>query len=128
VSPEPAVQQQQQQAGTAATAAAGLSGLPPLPPSAVSAEEVTPAAAAASAMTGTDSEASGSAAAAGGLFPVTVRESALPDSIRELLSAHLDFLRTTGQLSVRDMMGPLREYAQVQANAILWGNTARHHQ
>lgn len=44
---------------------------------------------------------------------MTVRESVLPDNIRQLLSAHLDFLHTTGQLSVRDMMGPLREYAQV---------------
>jgi hypothetical protein len=37
----------------------------------------------------------------------------LSDNIRQLLSAHLDFLHTTGQLSVQDMMGPLREYAQV---------------
>jgi hypothetical protein len=53
------------------------------------------------------------AAGPGGLFPVSVRESDLPENIRQLLTAHLDFLNTTGQLSVRDMMGPLREYAQV---------------
>jgi hypothetical protein len=52
---------------------------------------------------------------------VSVREADLPENIRQLLSAHLDFLHTTGQLSVRNMMGPLREYAQVRGGGgLLW--------
>lgn len=56
-----------------------------------------------------DGDAAGGAAA----FPVAVRESDVPCSIKALLEGHLDFLAAAGQLSVRDMMGPLREYAQV---------------
>jgi hypothetical protein len=44
---------------------------------------------------------------------VSVRGSAVPASIRPLLEGHLEFLGSTGQLSVKDMMGPMREYAQV---------------
>lgn len=55
-------------------------------------------------------------AASGASFPVTVRESDVPDSIKQLLQGHLDFLQSAGQLCVRDMMGPLREYAQVRSN------------
>ncbi|WIA37453.1 hypothetical protein OEZ86_014371 [Tetradesmus obliquus] len=54
--------------------------------------------------------AAGGAAAA---FPVSVREADVPGSIKGLLEGHLEFLGSTGQLSVKHMMGPLREYAQV---------------
>lgn len=78
-----------------------------MPAAATSAGDTLPAGTAGSTLW--ESESTSGA----GLFPVTVREVNLPDNIRQLLSAHLDFLHTTGQLSVRDMMGPLREYAQV---------------
>lgn len=49
---------------------------------------------------------------------MTVRGSAVPESVRQLLQGHLDFLTSAGQLTVRDMMGPLREYAQVYLHVL----------
>jgi transformation/transcription domain-associated protein len=94
--------------GEAAAPAAPAAPQPPAPvpaPAAAAAAPPPPAAA--------GDAAGDAAAAAAAAFPVTVRECDVPDSIRPLLLAHLDFLHTTGELSVRDMMGPLREYAQV---------------
>jgi hypothetical protein len=54
------------------------------------------------------------AAAAASSFPVVVQEGDIPEAIKGLLSSHLEFLSATGELTVKDMMGPLREYAQVR--------------
>jgi hypothetical protein len=110
---QPADQQQQQQPGD---------GKPPLPPPQQQQQPQTPR-----GLTTLDSSqqqqqqqqpqgqdpcgAAGGAAAAA--FPVSVREPDVPASIKQLLEGHLEFLGSTGQLSVKDMMGPLREYAQV---------------
>eukprot|EP00879_Flechtneria_rotunda_P005042 GHRR01005319.1.p1 GENE.GHRR01005319.1~~GHRR01005319.1.p1 ORF type:complete len:3477 (+),score=1416.33 GHRR01005319.1:1112-11542(+) len=40
-------------------------------------------------------------------------EADIPEDIKQLLSDHLQFLAATGKYTVSNMMGPLREYAQV---------------
>ncbi len=39
------------------------------------------------------------------------------DPVLEMLAKHVDFLEAAGKLRVQDMMGALREYAQVTRNS-----------